>query len=60
MCHILNIIPFEYSMELKWVLSEGNLIPKEIIDIKDDKILANLRTNVGFVTALSLEANISN
>ena len=60
MCRMLNIIPFEYGMELEWVLSEGLLIPKEIIEMTDDQILDNLRTNVGFVTALSLEANIPN
>lgn len=60
MCRLLNIIPFEYGMELEWVLSEGQLIPKDIIELKDDQILANLSKNVGWVTALSVEANIPN
>jgi len=60
MCRMLNIIPFEYGMELEWVFSEGLLIPKEIINMTDDVILSNLRANVGFVTGLSLEANIPN
>jgi len=60
MCRMLQIIPFEYAMELDWVFSEGQLIPKEVIEMKDDEILNGFVDNVRFMTALSVEAGLPN
>lgn len=60
MCRKLNIIPFEYAMQLDWVFSQSQLIPKEVIEMKDDEILKGLVDNVRFMTALSVEAGLPN
>lgn len=31
MCRMLNIIPFEYAMELKYVFRDGQIIPEDVI-----------------------------
>ena len=60
MCKMMNIIPFQYAMELRLVYLHGQVIPEEVIKIKpsdvDDAIAQNLRA----VAALSLEAGLPN
>ena len=60
MCRLLDIIPFEYAMELDWVYSDHQLIPKEIIEMKDDEIMNGFTANIRFMTALSVEAGLPN
>ena len=60
MCRMLNIIPFEYAMELDWVFSNSQLIPKEVIEMKDEAIMEGLVDNIRFMTALSVEAGLPN
>jgi large subunit ribosomal protein LP0 len=60
MCRLLDIIPFEYAMELDWVYSGQQLIPKEVIDMKDDEIMNGFTSNIRFMTALSVEAGLPN
>ena len=60
MCRLLDIIPFEYAMELDWVYSAHQLIPKEVIDMKDDEIMNGFTSNIGLLTALSVEAGLPN
>jgi len=60
MCRLLDIIPFEYAMELDWVYSQHQLIPKEVIDMKDDEIMNGFTSNIRFMTALSVEVGLPN
>ena len=60
MCRLLSIIPFEYSMELEWVFSSGQLIPKSVIEMTDTQLMANFSANVLSMTALSIEAGLPN
>ena len=60
MCRMLNIIPFEYAMELKYVLLGETLIPKEVIALTDEDILGGLTENVKQITAVALGAGIPN
>merc|ERR1719469_1831655 len=60
MCRLLNIIPFEYSMELEWVFSSGQLIPQSVIEMSDEQLMENFSANVLSMTALSIEAGLPN
>ena len=60
MCRMLSIIPFEYAMDLDWVYSERQLIPKSVIDMEDDEIMNGFTDNIRFMTALSVEAGVPN
>lgn len=60
MCRMLNIIPFEYAMELRYVLLGDTLIPKEIISLTNDDILDGFKEGVKQLTAVSLGAAIPN
>lgn len=60
MCRLLNIIPFEYAMQIDWVYSNKQLIPKSVIDMKDDEIMNGFLENIKYMTALSVEAALPN
>ena len=60
MCRLLNIIPFEYAMKMKSVYIAGEIIPEEFINFDSSAIINLFQQNAKLVTALSLEANISN
>jgi large subunit ribosomal protein LP0 len=60
MCRLLNIIPFEYVMSLDWVYTDGELIPKEVIDMPEDQVIQSLKENVLYMTALSVESGLPN
>lgn len=60
MCKLLNIIPFEYRLEFKYIYLDGVMIDQEIIEMPMSAILDKMKTYAGFLTALSLEANIPN
>ena len=60
MCRLLDIIPFEYAMQIDWVYSNQQLIPKSVIDMKDDEIMNGFLDNIKMMTALSVEAGLPN
>ena len=60
MCRLLDIIPFEYSMQIDWVYANCQLIPKSVIDMEDDEIMNGFVENIRFMTALSVEAGLPN
>lgn len=60
MCKILNIVPFEFSMSLKLVFLDGVIIPQEVIQIKTEDMLKSISQQVTAVTAVSLEAGLTN
>ena len=60
MCRMLGIIPFEYAMTLKFVYTNGNIIPEEIINLTPESLLSNLRQSVSCLSAMSMEVNLPN
>ena len=60
MCRLLNIIPFEYAMELKYVYLSGQIIPKSVIRITPENVIQKFQDNVKFLTAASLGAHLPN
>lgn len=60
MCRMLNIVPFEYAMELKYVLLGENLIPKEVIQLGPEDVIKTFQENVKALTAIGLGAGIPN
>lgn len=60
MCRLLNIIPFEYAMELKYVFLNEQIIPKSVIKITPENVLDNFKDNVKALTAVSLGAHLPN
>lgn len=60
MCRLLNIIPFEYAMQVRLVYLDGTIIPQEIVKLTNDDILASFQNTVWNLTAVSLEASIPN
>ena len=57
---MLNIIPFEYAMELRYVYKDGSIIPYDIINMKDDDLLNGFRDSVKCLTSISLGAGLPN
>jgi len=49
----LNVKPFEYGLEIKYVY-EGGVFPVDVLDINDAVLMGIWSTGVGNVTALSL------
>lgn len=60
MCRMLGIVPFEYALKMKKVFLNGNIIPEEVINFDTSKIIAFFQQNVSLVSAVSLEAGITN
>jgi len=60
MCKLLQIVPFEYSLSFQYVYIEGVVLDHEIIEMPLDKITDAFEQYAGFLTALSLGANIPN
>jgi len=60
LCSMLSIIPFEYALNFVAVYLDGVILDSEILDMKDDVILDGFKEFSGYLTALSLGANIPN
>jgi len=52
---MLNIMPFQYSLNVKTVFDEGSVYPAAMLDLTDADILAKFRKGVTNVAALSLQ-----
>jgi len=50
----LNLKPFEYGMEVKFVYDDGSILTPEVFKMSPDDILAKFRKGVANLTALSL------
>merc|ERR1712066_773725 len=59
-CSLLQIIPFEYALSFEAVYLDGVILDREILEMKDDVILDGVKEFAGYLTALSLGANIPN
>jgi len=60
MCKILQIVPFEYSLTFQYVYIEGVILDQEIIEMPLSKVTSAFEEYAGFLTALSLGADIPN
>lgn len=61
MCRTLNMMPFRYTLEFKYVyLSSGQVIDENIIAMSEDTILDFFKGGVRALTGLSLGASFPN
>jgi len=60
MCKLLQIVPFEYSLSFQYVFIEGVILDQDIIEMPLDKVTDAFEQYAGFLTALSLGADIPN
>jgi len=56
----LNIKPFLYGMEIKFVYDDGAILTPEIFNMSPDEILGKFKTGVNNLTALSLGLGLPN
>jgi len=42
MCRLLNIIPFEYALEVLMVYNDGLIIPKEIVKLSSEDVISSI------------------
>jgi large subunit ribosomal protein LP0 len=55
---MLNIQPFQYSLDVKTVYDDGSVYPAAMLDLTDADVLAKFRQGVTNVAALSLQVGI--
>merc|ERR550514_1373251 len=60
MCKLLQIVPFEYSLTFQYVYIEGVILDQSIIEMPLEKVADAFESYAGFLTALSLGADIPN
>merc|ERR1712048_1066058 len=60
MCKLLGIVPFEYSLTFQYVYLNGVILDQSIIEMPLDNIVESCKEYAGYLTALSLGANIPN
>merc|ERR1711904_218766 len=60
MCKLLQIVPFEYSLTFQYVYIDGVVLDQEIIEMPLENVTDAFEQYAGFLTALSLGANIPN
>lgn len=61
MCRTLNMTPFRYTLEFKYVfLASGQIIDENIIAMEEETILDFFKNGVRVLTGLSLGANVPN
>ena len=41
MCRMLNIVPFQYAMEVKFVCLNGSIIPSEVVSINQNDMITS-------------------
>jgi large subunit ribosomal protein LP0 len=50
----LNIRPFSYAMKIDLIYENGSVFPQEVLDTKDEDILAKLFGGIGILAAASI------
>merc|ERR1712007_264673 len=60
MCKLLQIVPFEYSLTFQYVYINGVVLDQSIIEMPLSDITDSFEQYAGFLTALSLGADIPN
>lgn len=59
-CKLLQIVPFEYSLSFQQVYLDGVILDQSIIEMPLENIVESFKDYAGYLTALSLGANIPN
>jgi len=57
---MLNIMPFSYGLKIEQVYEDGSFYSPDILNIKEEDILAKFSQGIANVAALSLEVGIPN
>merc|ERR1712087_266248 len=60
LCKLLQIVPFEYSLTFQKVYIDGVILDQDIIEMPMSDITASFEKYAGYLTAVSLGANIPN
>merc|ERR1712084_206497 len=60
MCKLLQIVPFEYSLTFQYVYIDGVVLDQDIIEMPLEDVTDAFENYAGFMTALSLGADIPN
>jgi len=60
LCKLLAIVPFEYSLTFQKVYINGTVLDQDIIEMDMGIITSSFEKYAGFLTALSMGANIPN
>jgi len=60
MCKLLQIVPFEYSLTFQYVYIDGVVMDQSVIEMPLEKVTDAFESYCGFLTALSLGADIPN
>jgi len=56
----LNLKPFAYGMEMKWVYDDGAIMTPEVFNMGPDEILSKFRKGVNNLAAISLNLGMPN
>merc|ERR1712110_1214333 len=60
LCKLLQIVPFEYSLTFQKVYIDGVILDQDIIEMPMSDITASFEKYAGYLTAVSMGANIPN
>lgn len=60
LCKLLNIVPFEYKLEFKYVYLEGTVLDQSVLDYSMDDVRDSVKNFAGQLTALSVGGNVVN
>jgi large subunit ribosomal protein LP0 len=60
MCKLLNIVPFEYALEFKFVYSEGVIFDQEVLEMDLSSVVSTFSKLQTYATAVSVGAGIPN
>merc|ERR1712060_943204 len=60
LCKLMQIVPFEYSLTFQKVYIDGVILDQDIIEMPMSDITASFEKFAGYLTAVSLGANIPN
>jgi len=60
LCKLLQIVPFEYSLTFQKVYIDGVILDQDIIEMPMGDITASFEKYAGYLTAVSMGANIPN
>lgn len=60
LCKLLNIVPFEYKLEFKYVYLEGTILDQSVLDYSMDDVRGKIKEFATQLTALAVGGNVVN
>lgn len=60
MCKLLNIVPFEYALEFKFVYLDGVILDQDALNMDLDELVEELEGGIGLLKAVSVGAGLPN